>query len=1002
VTRPSDSDTGAGLASTLAVSPEGGRTSGPPPVALERGASIAHFLVLDTIGAGGMGVVVGAYDPRLDRRVAIKLLRPGAWPGASASEGSQRLLREAKAMARLTHPNVVTVYEVGRFDDGVFLAMEYVDGDTLSAWRAGARSIEEIIAAYADAGRGLDAAHRAGMIHRDFKPDNVMVTRDGRVMVGDFGLASTGALEVEATAGESGSLEHSLTRTGAVVGTPRYMAPEQHTGGEISAKVDQFAFCVALYRAVHGQWPFEGDDLATYRQNVVDGNLREGRAERVPGWLDAVLRRGLDPDPARRFASMDELVAALTRTRIRTWRLAAAAALVVALAGGGLAVGVRANHAGPAPCASVTGTAAPAWDRDAVAAAFAAAERPYLAESARRTLASLDDYAAAVAAMRLDSCRATHVRHEQSTALLDRRTACLDRRAGELAALAGALATADAETLDRAADAAAELTPVTTCGDRVALLAAIAPPEAAIAPRVDELRRTLDRAEALHRTGRYAEGLDAILPVTEEATALGYAPLLAEALHLRARLEQKAGRRTEEVAATFEAAALAAAEAGDDRLLAETWIALAKLVGYRMSLQAEGRRLATVAATTARRAGPSGRLDADLAEMHAALDYEAGRYADARARFERAYELRRELFGAADPRTVSTLHAVATANRDAGDYERALTLEKQVLQQQIELRGPDHPAVGDALSSIGISLDALGRTTEALEVFERSLALREKALGSEHPAVAGSLNSIAIVLSNRGRYDEALAYHQRALAHRQRLHPEGHPVIAVSINNIGTVLEGLKRYEEALEHHRRALELRRTVYGDDHPDVAGSHNNLGVVLKRLQRYGEAFQHYSEALHIRERALGDRHPKVGESLNNLAILAHERQRYKEARELYLRALAIFDGTIGPDTRRTLVTRLFYGRLLFESGAASEAADVLDSALTASSSSTDAEVVHELEMALARALWDAGRDRKRARALAAGVHGRLSEAGEAEAAAEVAAWLRAHGGAPKSAK
>ncbi|MBP8808985.1 MAG: protein kinase [Kofleriaceae bacterium] len=334
------------LASTDARRGSEPRRALEPAVAV--GDTIGRYVVLRRIGAGGMGVVFAAYDPQLDRRVALKLLRTGI--GLGEGEARARLVREAQAIAQLSHPHVVAVYDVGTAVGGdVYIAMEFVEGDTLTSWlRAWDRTWREVVAIFLDAGRGLAAAHAVGLLHRDFKPDNVLVGADGRVRVTDFGLARS--LMAAAEDGELqptpelAALRVTLTATGAVMGTPRYMAPEQLAGKDVSAAADQFSFCVALYEAVYGVHPILGDTAA----KMLEGGARmrpppENR--RVPTALLAILRRGLDPVPARRFPSMPALLAELT-TAIRPPRrrylvLAGAAALVLGGAAAATALAPR-------------------------------------------------------------------------------------------------------------------------------------------------------------------------------------------------------------------------------------------------------------------------------------------------------------------------------------------------------------------------------------------------------------------------------------------------------------------------------------------------------------------------------------------------------------------------------------------------------------------------------------------------------------------------------------
>ncbi len=309
------------------------QTAEPTP---STGGRIGRFVIVDTIGQGGMGVVYSAYDPALDRRVAIKLLRRGGG-GSQDSGGTARLAREAQAMARLSHPNVVPVYDVGRVGDSLFVAMEFVDGVTLHEWlKQRPRSWRDVVAVFLAAGRGLDAAHRAGIVHRDFKPANVLVGADGRTRVTDFGLARSvhGELPPESTSDQTPaiSLDTPLTMRGSVMGTPGYMAPEQYLGQQTSPATDQFAFCVSLYEALYGARPFKGTDLATLQRLTQSGEVPPPpKGSTVPAWLFPIIARGLTTDPLRRHASMRALLALLERdpsAQRRRWALAGGAALL--------------------------------------------------------------------------------------------------------------------------------------------------------------------------------------------------------------------------------------------------------------------------------------------------------------------------------------------------------------------------------------------------------------------------------------------------------------------------------------------------------------------------------------------------------------------------------------------------------------------------------------------------------------------------------------------------
>jgi tRNA A-37 threonylcarbamoyl transferase component Bud32 len=298
------------------------RAEFPPP-----GEKIGRYTVLQVLGRGGMGVVVSAYDPQLDRRVAIKLVASSA--AAARAEFRERLVREARAMAKIRHPNVVSVYEVGEHEGQIYLAMEQVEGGTLrkrlrERRASGASDWREVLDDFIAAGRGLVAAHAAGMVHRDFKPENVFVDHDGRVLVGDFGLVGSQVAEAatDDELAESDSIHERLTRGDVVVGTPAYMALEQHLGEPVDARADQFAFCAALYEALCGALPFRGDTRKEYVRAIVREEFAAPPAgRRIPAWVHAALRRGLAAKAADRFPSMEALLAELGADPSREWRL---------------------------------------------------------------------------------------------------------------------------------------------------------------------------------------------------------------------------------------------------------------------------------------------------------------------------------------------------------------------------------------------------------------------------------------------------------------------------------------------------------------------------------------------------------------------------------------------------------------------------------------------------------------------------------------------------------
>jgi tRNA A-37 threonylcarbamoyl transferase component Bud32 len=307
----------------------GGSSSGPSAAEVDAevlppGARVGRYVVRELIGRGAMGAVYAANDPDLDRRLAVKVVRANALSDAARQRTRTRLLREAQAMARLSHPEVITVYDVGAFGNELFVAMEYVEGETLRHWRdSQPRSHAEILAVYERAGRGLAAAHEAGLVHRDFKPDNVLIGRDGRVRVTDFGLARSvddqePVSEAEAVASsEAIVLTTTLTRTGTLVGTPAYMAPEQLRGGAADARSDVFSFCVALYESLYGERPFAGSTVPALQVAIEQGAVRATPAlTGVPAGIRDVLLRGLRAAPDERWSTMRALLDAFREASV--------------------------------------------------------------------------------------------------------------------------------------------------------------------------------------------------------------------------------------------------------------------------------------------------------------------------------------------------------------------------------------------------------------------------------------------------------------------------------------------------------------------------------------------------------------------------------------------------------------------------------------------------------------------------------------------------------------
>ena len=325
---------------------------------LPRGASVGRYVLLDPLGGGAVGLVYAAHDPQLDRKVAIKLMQPEARSRCDVGEIRARMLREAKAIARVTHRNVVAVHDAGLTADGtVFIVMEFIEGQTVKKWRSDRmRAWREVHEVFVQAANGLLATHCAGLLHRDFKPENVLIGRDGRVSLVDFGLARSASLSTTLADSfewaEISTVDRTLTRSGTLIGTPAYMSPEQILRRPADERSDQFSFCLALYETLYGERPFAGDTLRELSRAMLQGSIRAApRSSWVPAWLREAVLRGLHGEPGRRYPSMKALLEALTPAAQLT-RFAAKGARGERLAGRRRTAGTI-DAPAPAPCSSL-------------------------------------------------------------------------------------------------------------------------------------------------------------------------------------------------------------------------------------------------------------------------------------------------------------------------------------------------------------------------------------------------------------------------------------------------------------------------------------------------------------------------------------------------------------------------------------------------------------------------------------------------------------------------
>lgn len=703
-----------------------------PPLVLARGALVGRYIVLAVLGQGETGDVYAAYDPELNRKVAVKVLRSPAPLTAKGSraEGRDRRLRDAQALARLSHPNVVGIFDVGTFGDTVFLAMEFIDGNSVGQWRQeGARTWREVLRVFLAAGRGLAAAHAAGLVHKDFKPESAIVGRDGKVRVMDFAVAPAA-----------------------------------------QASVDQFSYCVALYESLYGDHP-----------GTVPSTVPATVPSTVPSWIRKILLRGLSPTPADRYPSMEQLLAALEKdpgAARRRWALYAGVAMLTIL--GAFALGVTATHrlrARELTCQGGGAKLAGIWEpggldsprKQAIRAAFAATGMSYALRAFDSASQALDQYVNSWMTIYGEACEATAVRHQQSADVLDLRMSCLTSRVEDLRALTDLFLRADGPLVEKATGAAQALTPLERCSDLAILRAVVKPPDdPAVRSRVEQVRRRLGEAKALQDAGHMSEALARAQSLIGEARELGYSPLKGQVL---TRVGWLSFGRPVEAEAILAEAAFSASAGGDDELVAEAAIAQVMVVGYLEGQPERARHWINLADATLNRIGGHDILRAWLVNNQATVVYAQGRYEDALALFRQSTALKEKVLGPNAPDVATSLGNMGDPLARLGRFDEALATNQRTLQI-LEASGDDQEGLPIYLSSRGEYLNALGRFAEAEGFAARATKLWEQRLEAENSYLAYSLTVLGRSYLGQARPRDAVAPLARAYDLRSRLDPE--------------------------------------------------------------------------------------------------------------------------------------------------------------------------------------------------------------------------------------
>ena len=816
---------------------------------IEPGTRVGRYVIQQKLGSGGMGSVYAAIDPELDRTIAVKLLHEAR----GRQVATETLLHEAQTMARFSHPNVVTVHDVGTYDGRLFVAMDWVRGPTLRSWMRG-RPWQSVLQAFLQAGEGLAAVHAAGLVHRDFKPANVMLHPGGRVVVMDFGLArvaDNSDADQSLTPGPSAPTDHDEAGSGggSVQGTPAYMAPEQHLAFDIDARADQFSFCVSAFEGLYGTRPFSGRTVTELLMRIANGDVVEIPRNGVPVRVQRALIRGLAEVPQQRWPTMEALLAEFRPRSRGTWMLWGAGA--TALSSFALVAVPTADA-----CQTRGDAVRDLWTntrRDTVRASLQSSSKPFAEDTAARVDATLDAYVERLAETHDQACKT-----EIDPALLDRRTACLRQRSGALEAAMEALSRPSDDGPDYAMQLLGHLPSATSCLDPAALaLQADVPGDEVRRSQVQRARDAISRARALDEAGEtdtaHTHAKEALVLARESS----FSPVEAEALTAWASIQNARGDYIA-AADAFEAAFHTARASHHDGEALRAAVELVYVVGYRLQqpdpaaawLRHAQALLQRVEGTLAQQ------LHAQLVNNEATLAYSAGDYEAAAAGFQRTAELREAL--------------------------------------------PGHESdVAAAHSNLGLALTRLGRLEDALEHHALARRAWEEGLGEAHPKVAISVHNRALVFEQMRRLDEAAAEYERAIALRVRSQGPEHPSVGLSLNNLGHVRRDQGRSDDALALHQRALTVWHDAYGPKHRRVAEALGGIAEALVDQGRYEEAHRFADRSLSTIASVVGTEHADYGLALATLGKVQLLEGDTTNACISLQRARALLMQTVGPE-------------------------------------------------------------------------------------------------------
>ncbi|MCX4245759.1 protein kinase domain-containing protein [Paraliomyxa miuraensis] len=849
---------------------------------------VDRFALRRELGQGGMGTVWLAHDAQLDREVALKFLRRST----EGDRAEQRLLEEAKSLAKLSHPNVVPVYDAGRHEGRVWVAMEFVPGRTLRAWVEGERpSARQRLEAWIEAGRGLAAVHAAGLVHRDVKPDNVLRGDDGRVRLIDFGLVRRAEVGVGeegmqtlpgsgsgAASGVDGDrpAAEPRTRTGGFVGTPAYAAPEQRTAAMADARSDQFAYCMSVWEALCGVRP--GRERLPERKG---GLVPLPSRARMPGRVQRALSRGLSRDPALRFSSMDALLGALAPRRGR-W-LAAAVAGTGAL---GVTLGLLAapSEAVAEPCANAGRAIDERWTDE---------HRGVVAAHDEELATLVDDWSMRWRDAARRACEEVHVEQLRPEATLGPRRACLQERLDELDVL---LAVERGGTRERLpVEWLGVLDEPGRCLSPALLEADAGEPPPELGDEVSRIRRELLVARWGMDDPNLERRRERVAVLYEASRGLGFEPLVGHAAHMCGQLAASAGDVVGARRCLGEA--LDVGQRHDPALVIDAWMGLQELA-IDQQLDAElaqwlGERtepwLNRLPEDRQRRAGAvllQGRMHLlrdELAQAESALR-------DAVERYEALGPSTRWVQAAAMRQLAVTVQAQGRSEQAVQLHQQARMIETREEGAQIETR------VGEGILAEGVALQGAGKLSEAEDAMRRALDRLMIEYGPGSVGVANAHVALAGLHDARGELDRMRERAEAADGILADIDPR-HPDRLYSLAALGTVAYREKRFSEAADVYERALSIAEQRLPPRSQELAWNRINLAEALLEIGQDQRADGLLRRALPVLESELGTDHPELAIPLKALGAVTLTQGDGEQSLRWLGRALALFESTPG---------------------------------------------------------------------------------------------------------